>query len=87
MIDYNVGKFPSPFLFQQQGYSKNDFISIFFSSDEYFEGRVRAQFKRFLFREPGSEEMGVQTTNYKTSKDFKAVQIYILSTDEYAGIK
>lgn len=87
MIDYDPGKNPSPFLFSQEGHSKTDFISIFFSSDEYFEGQVRAQFKRFLFREPSTEEMSGQTTIYKTNKDFKALQTYVLSGDEYAGIK
>ncbi len=87
MIDYDVSQHPSPFLFSQEGHSKNDFLSIFFSSDEYFEGRVRAQFKRFLFREPTTEEMSGQTVLYKTNKDFKALQKYVLSGDEYAGIK
>lgn len=48
---------------------------------------VRAQFMRFLFREPTSIEMATQTTAFKNSKDFKALQSYILSSDEYAGIK
>jgi hypothetical protein len=42
---------------------------------------------RFLFREPKTEEMAAQTSLYKTSHDFKALQRYILSSNEYAGIK
>lgn len=87
MIDYDPAKYPSPFVFSQEGHSKTDFISIFFSSNEYYEGQVRAQFKRFLFREPTTEEMSGQSILYKNSKDFKALQKYILAGDEYAGLK
>lgn len=87
MIDYDPGKKPAPFLFSQEGHSKADFISIFFSSDEYFEGQVRAQYKRFLFREPSTEEMVGQTTKYKATNSFQALQIYVLAGNEYAGIK
>ncbi len=85
MIDNNVGK--TPMLFGQEGHSKHDFIEIFFASDEYFEGQVRAQFKRFLFREPNTEEMVKATISYKNTKDFKALQTYVLTTNEYAGIQ
>jgi hypothetical protein len=84
MIENNVGK--TPILFGQEGHSKHDFIEIFFASDEYFEGQVRAQFKRFLFREPNTEEMVKATVSYKNTKDFKALQTYVLTTNEYAGI-
>jgi hypothetical protein len=87
MIDYDPAATTSPVLFLKLGSSKDDFISIFFDYDEFFEGQVRAQFQRFLFREPTSVEMATQTSLYKNSHDFKALQSYILSSNEYAGIK
>lgn len=87
MIEYDPQATTSPVLFLQLGSSKDDFISIFFSYDEFFEGMVRTQYMRFLFREPSSVEMAEQTTALKNSKDFKALQSFILSSEEYAGIK
>ena len=87
MIEYDPQATTSPVLFLQLGSSKDDFLSIFFDYDEFYEGQVRSQFMRFLFREPKSEEMATQTSLYKTSRDFKALQRYILSSNEYAGIK
>jgi hypothetical protein len=87
MIEYDPQATTSPVLFLQLGSSKDDFLSIFFDCAEFYEGQVRTQFMRFLFREPKTEEMAAQTSLYKTSHDFKALQRYILSSNEYAGIK
>ncbi len=76
----------SSVIFYQEGDSKNDFIDIFFSYDEYYEGQVRALYERYLYREPTSEEMTSLAVAYKTSGDYKALQKAILVTDEYVGV-
>lgn len=87
MIDYDPNATTSPVVFLQLGSSKNDFINIFFNYREFYEGMVRIQYSRFLFREPLTEEMASLTSSFKNSRDYKALQSYILSSDEYAGIK
>lgn len=71
----------------QSGKNKTDFIDIIFNSTDYYEGTVRALYKRYLFREPTSLEMAAKTVLYKNSDDYKALQKDILSSNEYAGIK
>jgi len=87
MIDYDPTATTSPVVFLQLGNSKNDFINIFFSYREFYEGMVRMQYTRFLFREPLSEEMTSLTSSFKNTRDYKALQRYVLSSNEYAGIK
>ena len=74
-------------LFLQTGHSKMDFIEVFFNSDNYFEGQVRALFTRYLFRQPNSAEMTSFSMQYKSNKDYGALQKRILTLDEYVGIK
>lgn len=74
-------------LFLQAGESKSDFVNIFISSDDYYEGQVQLLFNRFLFRTPESEEMTNYSEIYRNSNDYKSLISEILSTDEYAGIE
>ena len=76
----------SAVVFLQTGTTKDDFLTIFFGCNNYFEGQVRDLYKKYLFREPTSVEMSDKATVYKNSVDYKALQKAILSTDEYAGI-
>lgn len=73
-------------VFFKIGKSKEDFLDIFFRSNEYYEGQVRASFKRFLYREPTTEELTSATKSYKLNNDFKLMQKAILITDEYFGL-
>ena len=73
-------------LFLQIGMSKNDFLTIFFSSNNYYEGQVRDLFLKYLFREPTSVEAATFSLNYKNSMDYKALQKSILVMDEYVGL-
>lgn len=73
-------------VFLQTGYNKEDFITIFFASNNYFEGQVRDLYLRYLFREPNSVETSTRSTKYKNSLDYKQLQKDILSTDEYVGL-
>ena len=76
----------SSFLFLQPGNSKDDFMTIFFDSNNYFEGQVRELYSRYLFREPTSEEMSSKAIQYKNSGSYKELQKDILSTNEYVGL-
>lgn len=73
-------------LFLTAGQSKTEFENIFFDSDDYYEGQVKLAFYRFLLRLPSSEEEAYYNNMLKTSIDYKALFIELLSTDEYAGI-
>ncbi len=73
-------------LFLQSGTSKNDLIQIFFSSNDYYEGQVRLYYKRYLFREPNSVEMGTATQQYISTGDYQQMQKDILSSNEYIGL-
>jgi hypothetical protein len=73
--------------FLQVGKSKYDYITIFFKTDDYYEGQVRFIFKKYLFREPNSGEIYLYSNVYKTTNDYKELQKAVFSTNEYAGIK
>ncbi|MEZ4773622.1 MAG: hypothetical protein R3D00_10610 [Bacteroidia bacterium] len=73
-------------VFGKEGHDKQDFIDIFFDSDNYYEGQVIDIYRDFLFRSPSSLEMSQATIAYKTHKDYKKLLISILITDEFLGI-
>ncbi len=73
-------------LFFKSGKSKDDFLNIFFASDNYFEGQVRDLFLKYLFREPDSGEMAAKTTSFKNTLNYKELQKEILAMDEYVGL-
>jgi hypothetical protein len=81
MVNGGVGN-----LFLQSGQSKDDFLNVFFSSADYYEGAIRLLYKRYLFREPNSVEMNAATRSYQSSKDYIKAQKDILSANEYIGI-
>lgn len=74
-------------LFLQAGSSKDEYLNIFFNSDDYFEGAVIRVYKDYLLRAPESIEMSTATLKYKTTLDFESVQKDVLATDEFIGIK
>ncbi|MDX2003319.1 MAG: hypothetical protein SFW35_12845 [Chitinophagales bacterium] len=67
-----------------EGRSKDDFLDIFFSNDLYYEGQVRTLFKRYLFREPNSEESAYYTARFSSNLNYEELQTAILSLNEYA---
>ncbi len=81
MVDGNTST-----AFLKVGKSKYDYISIFFYTDDYYEGQVRFIFKKYLFREPTSGEIYFYANIYKTSNDYQELQKAIFSTSEYAGL-
>ncbi len=70
-------------LFLLAGAGKNDFLSIFFASTDYYEGQVVRAFQKFLFRQPTTIEMNEATIKYKNSNNHIQLQKDILSMDEY----
>lgn len=74
-------------LFLKSGASKDDFLSILFQSDDYFEGAIIRLYKDYLLRSPESIEMSVAAIKYRNTLDFEAVQKDILASDEFAGLK
>ena len=74
-------------VFLGQGKSKDDFLDIFFSSTDYYEGQVREVFNRFLYREPGATEEQSLSNEYRNTSNFKNLLKTVLSSDEYAGIE
>lgn len=74
-------------LFLESGQSKDDFISIFFSSQDYFEGLAINLYKRYLLRSPTSIEMGNAAQAFAVSHNYIEMQEAILSTNEYIGIE
>jgi hypothetical protein len=73
-------------LFFETGNGKDDFISIFFSSDEYYTGQTSILFNRYLFRYPSSEESVNYSLDYINTDDYKILQRRILSANEFIGL-
>lgn len=73
----------SAILFLEAGNHKEDFIHIFFNSNEYFEGQVRYYYQKFLFREPSTFESQRDADLYRADEDFKNFLLILLSSDEY----
>ena len=73
-------------VFLQLGKNKNDYIAVFFNSNDYYEGQVRYVYKKYLFREPTSAEISFYTNIYKSTNNYKGLQKEIFSLNEYAGV-
>ena len=73
-------------VFFETGNGKDDFISILFSSDEYYTGQTSILFNRYLFRNPSSEESVNYSVDYINTDDYQSLQRTILSTNEFIGI-
>ena len=71
----------------QSGSSKDDFLQIVMNADDYYEGQVVQLYKKYLLRLPSSQEMTAGTALYQNTDDFIKVQIEILKSDEFVGLK
>lgn len=71
-------------LFFEYGTTKNDYVQIIMRSDNFYEGQVRDLYRRYLFREPLTEEMFNESRFFKQDLNYKKLQQRILSSDEYA---
>ncbi|MEM6347292.1 MAG: hypothetical protein AAF927_25605 [Bacteroidota bacterium] len=101
MFEYFLGRYPTEaelttsiamvdgatvVLFGKEGYDKQDFLDLFFESDDYYEGQVINIYQDFLFREPDSQEMSSETVAYRQDQNYENLLKRILSTDEYLGL-
>jgi hypothetical protein len=74
-------------LFLKTGGSKDDYLNIFFSSSDYYEGAVVRAYNDYLLRPPVSFEMSAAATKYKASGNYEQMLKDILSSNEFVGIK
>jgi len=65
------------------GHSKEDFIALFFDSYPYYEGQARILYKRYYFCEPKAEYLAYLTLEYYRSRDYRKLQVEMLSADEF----
>lgn len=77
-----VNGFPGS-LFLQSGSSKEDFLDIFFASNDYYEGQVINLYNKYLFSTPNNEDLLKLMKTYKNSGDFLELQKQILASDAY----
>ena len=73
-------------IFFETGNGKDDFINIFFASDEYYTGQTNILFNRYLFRNPTSEESVNYSLDYINTGDYKLLQKRVLSNNEFIGL-
>lgn len=66
------------------GSGKDDYIDIFISSSELYEGLIIWAYKTLLVREPSTEEVYVLINDFLIDKNFKEIQKVIIRSDEYA---
>ncbi len=74
--------FPA-YLFLQTGSSEEDFITIFFGSRPFLEGQVRALFKEYLYREPGTSELLSYTNTFSAEKNHTTIMYQIFMSNEF----
>jgi hypothetical protein len=74
-------------VFNREGRTKNDFINVFFASNDYYEGQVIDLYRRFLYKMPNSSELDRLAQQYRTNQDFSALQTSILTSNDYVGLK
>lgn len=70
----------------QSGASKDDFLHIILTSDDYYEGQVLQLYNKFLLRTATSQEMTKATSIYRNTGDYVKVQIEILKSDDFVPL-
>jgi hypothetical protein len=73
-------------LFLRGGASKDDYLNIFFNSNDYYEGVAVRLYSDYLFHAPSSVQMTAAAQKYKVSGDYVIAQKDILASDEFVGI-
>lgn len=75
-------------LFLRSGNSKENFLSLFFDSDDYIAGQITQLFTTHLLRKPDAAEMEYHVKKMRNSGfDFQAAEAEIMSGDEFSGLK
>lgn len=83
MIEFNQ----AGYLLGSSGASRNDFLHIVTSSNEFYQGIVHWVFRQLLRREPTSSEVSRLFPVIKESQNYKRLQMEVMITDEYANFK
>lgn len=83
MIEYNQ----SGALLGLSGASRNDYLHIVTSSNEFYQGIVQWVFKSLLSRNPTSVEVSRLLPIIRDYHDYKQLQMEVMITDEYANFK
>jgi len=73
-------------LLGKEGNSKSDFLDVFLSSTDYYEGQVIDVYNDFLLRDPVSTEMADAVLIYKQTDDYGEMLKEVLSQNEVLGI-
>ena len=81
MVEYNS----SANLFGQSGQNKEDYVNIIINSSEMYEGMIIWAYRQLLSRPPTTEETAVLLDDFFINKRIEAVQLHIMSSDEYAN--
>ncbi len=72
-------------IFGQTGQNKTDYVNIITASVEMSEGLIIWAYNQLLARNPTTEETIELLDNFHTGQDFSAIQLHIMSSDEYAN--
>lgn len=72
-------------IFQQDGNSKGDFITIATTTGEFYQGLVIKSYNQLLLRDATSQELAEGTVALQQSKNYPAFQKKLIKTAEYAG--
>jgi hypothetical protein len=70
-------------IFLVAGRTKDDFVQIFFHSADFYEGRVRDLYLKYLLREPSTTETYTLATAFSDDEDYGKLQKKILASIEY----
>lgn len=83
MIEYNQ----SGSLLGFSGASRNDYLHVVTSSNEFYQGIVQWVFKSLLARNPTSVEVSRLLPVIRDLHSYKQLQMEVMITDEYANFK
>lgn len=74
-------------LFGLNGTSKGEYLQILTQSREFYEGLIIWAYKSLLIRNPTATETIAQLTELINTKDYQALQLEIMITNEYANFE
>lgn len=83
---YNIIEFNQPAeLFGSIIQNKTEYLEVMTQDQEYYEGMIQWAYQSLLSRDAQTSEVYQLSGAFMLDKDFQAVQLKILISDEYAG--
>lgn len=70
-------------LFLKSGKCRKDYLSIFFSSEEYLQGLVISAYHKILYREPKPIELIHYIYEFHSKKSYADLERMLLASDEF----